>query len=310
MSRTPDLAVCCATETLVGACFAAFVSCRPPIASADPWDSRFVVWESLGKPKCKEQVCVTWFLFTSTTTLGRHRATSVGDSCICLDWYRPHAKRICRHAWPDVLVLNGDEDSPASAVFSIRSSHPYVKWVIILAGCSTSGQESLRCENKSGQGVSLDGTQLHRKWPSVRCASLLEGSIHLSLHARVSNVLEARVQCVPFRTREVILVLVPCATVLGVSKHFVTRSSLSPHSRTAQRRVSARILDFLPHQTATAIATSARKQALSVLNAHVWLFSRIRIPLGQGCGLLELDFGTFGYAALSVSNDCTSSLTI
>ena len=110
----------------------------------------------------------------------------------------PHAKRICRHACPKVLVLNGDEESLASAVFSIRSSHSYVKWVIIFAGCSTSGKESLPCENKSGQGVCLDGvvticlTQLHRKWPSVRCASLLEGSIHLSLHARacVSNVLE------------------------------------------------------------------------------------------------------------------------
>ena len=22
----------------------------------------------------------------------------------------PHAKRICRHVWPDVLVLNGDEE--------------------------------------------------------------------------------------------------------------------------------------------------------------------------------------------------------
>ena len=110
----------------------------------------------------------------------------------------PHAKRICRHACPDVLVLSKDEESLASAVFSIRSSHPYVTWVIIFAGCSTSGTEPLPCENKSGQGLAWMAlfkiclTQLHRKWPSVCCASLLEGSIHLSLHARacVSNVLE------------------------------------------------------------------------------------------------------------------------
>ena len=30
---------------------------------------------------------------------------------------------------PDVLVLSGDEKSPAAAALSIRSGHPYVQWV-------------------------------------------------------------------------------------------------------------------------------------------------------------------------------------
>ena len=51
----------------------------------------------------------------------------------------PHSKRICRHAWPDVLVLKGDEESLASAERS--QCDPVIlmfKWVIIFAGCSTS----------------------------------------------------------------------------------------------------------------------------------------------------------------------------
>ena len=88
-------------------------------------------------------------------------------------------------------------------------------------------KESLPCENKSGQ-VSPGWrkkncfTQLLRKWPSVRCASLSEGSIRLSPHARarVSGILETdpilnSSSVLPFRTRESILVLVPCAMVLG-----------------------------------------------------------------------------------------------
>ena len=58
-----------------------------------------------------------------------------------------HAERICRHAWPDVMVLSGDEKSFATTVLSVRSSHPYVQWVVIFAVRSMSGKGSLEpCE--------------------------------------------------------------------------------------------------------------------------------------------------------------------
>ena len=54
-----------------------------------------------------------------------------------------HAERMCRHAWPEVIVLSGDEKSLATAVPSVRSSHPHVQWVVIFAGRPMSEKGSL-----------------------------------------------------------------------------------------------------------------------------------------------------------------------
>ena len=83
-------------------------------ASADPWESRLVVWESRDKPKCKEQIFATmkWFLFASTTFLGRRVIELLQLGMTAFVWIGtdPHAKRISRHVWSDVLMLNGDEE--------------------------------------------------------------------------------------------------------------------------------------------------------------------------------------------------------
>ena len=127
-------------------------------------------------------------------------------------------------------------------------------------------------------------TRLHRKWPSVRCACSLEGSILLNLHACacVSNVLETdpfRVdassvcrsererlpvpwswECQSTLSREVLFLHIP-------GRHF--------------GRVSARSDGNSKHQRDILLTPWLRqheKRALSVLNAHVQLFSRIRIP--------------------------------
>ena len=98
-----------------------------------------------------------------------------------------HAERICRHAWPDLKVLSGDEKSLTTAVLPVRSSHPHVRRVVIFAGRSISGKMSSElceeeCWHDGGRAafVQICLAQLSRKWPSVRVACLLEGSVGLS----------------------------------------------------------------------------------------------------------------------------------
>ena len=114
--------------------------------SADLRASRFVA---------SERVCVMmkWSSFVSTTA--RERVV-VPWSFSTWEWQHSSGlvtvmqKRICRHAWPDVTVLSGDEKSLAAAVLSVRSSHPYVQWVVIFAGHSMSGKGSLEpCDEKT-----------------------------------------------------------------------------------------------------------------------------------------------------------------
>ena len=92
----------------------------------------------------------------------------------------PHAERVCRHGWPDVLVLNEDEKSLAAAVLSSRAGHPYVQLVVIFAGRSVSRKGSLEaCEADSrheNDPAAAFRVCLAHKWPSVRAAALQEGS--------------------------------------------------------------------------------------------------------------------------------------
>ena len=182
----------------------------------------------------------------------------------------------------------------------------------------------------SGQ-VSLDDvistclTQLHRKWPSMRCASLLEGSIHLSLRARasVSTVLETD----PIRvnassgTREVILVLVPvqwsweCQSTLSREVLFLHIPGRHFGGDETANTLED-MLDFLPHHTAAAMATSQAPQRLE----------RARVaPLSHSCSCTVVAWILAHWAKaacylssiseplamrpLSVSNDCLRSLS-
>ena len=94
----------------------------------------------------------------------------------------PHPERICRHAWPDVSVLKGDEESLSITVQSTRFSHPYVQWVFVFSGCCSSGKTSLFCQKQNGleagpsTAARLCLSLIHNTWPSVR-ALLLETSL-------------------------------------------------------------------------------------------------------------------------------------
>ena len=56
----------------------------------------------------------------------------------------PHAERVCRHAWPDVLVPNEGEEPQAAAVLSLRAGHPFVQGMVNFAGRSMSRNGSLK----------------------------------------------------------------------------------------------------------------------------------------------------------------------
>ena len=82
-----------------------------------------------------------------------------------------HAERICRQAWANVMVLSRDEKSLATAVLSVRSSHPIVEWVVMFAGRSMSGKGSLEtCEEDCWHEDNLAAVvriclvQLRHKW--------------------------------------------------------------------------------------------------------------------------------------------------
>ena len=82
----------------------------------------------------------------------------------------PHAERICRHAWRDVSVLKGDEESQSITVQSTRSSHPYVQWVFVFSGCCFSGKKSLFCQKQNDLKADpstvarLCVSLIHEKW--------------------------------------------------------------------------------------------------------------------------------------------------
>ena len=143
----------------------------------------------------------------------------------------PHAERICRHAWPDVLVLKGDEESLSITVQSTRFSHPYVQWVFVFSGCCSSGKKSLQNDLEADPStvarvcVSL----IHDKWSSVRVAFLLENSLTPSPLPSPSPPPPPSLPDRP-ASPEVVLFLIPCALVMGMRQHLLTRRSFSSPS--------------------------------------------------------------------------------
>ena len=144
----------------------------------------------------------------------------------------PRAGRFCRHACPNFLVLNGDENSLATAVLSMRSNHLYVQWMVIDAGCSIFLKEVCHCSNLLAQ--------LHHKWPSVHCVSLLENSIIFSRHDRECSFAELEAaparfnapSVCPVEHERLVSVLASCALGLGVSTRLFPRESQSPPTKT------------------------------------------------------------------------------
>ena len=193
----------------------------------------------------------------------------------------PHAER--RHAWPDVSVLKGDEEPLSITVQSTRFSHPYVQWVFVFSGCCSSGKKSLFCQKQNdleadpSTVAQLCVSLIHDKWPSVRVAFLLENSLtpdrpasFVSAESKADHVcLDASSFCPVEHLRSFCFSsLVPwsweCDSTFSREGRFLhlPMSSETVSSVVAwSANESENSLQFLSHHTATAMATSARKQA-------------------------------------------------
>ena len=166
------------------------------------------------------------------------------------------------------------------------------------AGRSTSGKGlSEPCEEDCWHDdgpaavVQICLAQLSRKWPSVRVACLLEGSVSLSPCVWYLCCNECapcpcqRIWRVSRGAREGVLVFIPCALAMGVSKHHFMHWPLSPHSRVARREILSffsRNSEYSGRLVGLHLITLQQLWQLQhesiTFNAYVWLFSQIHFP--------------------------------